>query len=203
MLRFDIRNRSSANYRRTRVENVGPVGPRLTPRGWNNCPRLPATNQSGRSERANPGAQSGSDPMDCQWAGTGRTAHQLAVVSGTRTPQPACPQKVGGSCSVVRTVDTASESPAPLSSSSLLRHSSFIIAVCVNALVRICAGGDQRWSSLLRQVGVPSPDAGRLRGSNLPHAGFWLTPSRRHNTTDSLNGTDCQTRPIKPLSQPR
>ena len=83
-----------------------------------------------------------------------QAAHQPAVASGTRTPQSACPQKVGGSHSVVRTVDTAPESPAPLSSSSLLRHSSFIRAECVNALVRICAGGDQRWSSLLRQ-----PDA--------------------------------------------
>ena len=37
-------------------------GHRHTPRGWNNCPRPPATNQSGRRERANPAAQSGSDP---------------------------------------------------------------------------------------------------------------------------------------------
>ncbi len=36
--------------------------PRRTPRGWNNCPRPPATNQSGRRVRANPGARSGSDP---------------------------------------------------------------------------------------------------------------------------------------------
>ena len=81
-----------------------------------------------------------------------QAAHQPAVVSDTRTPQSACTQQVGGSHSVVRPVDTAPESPAPLSSSSLLRHSSFIRAVCVNALVRICAGGDQRWSSLLRQL---------------------------------------------------
>ena len=33
-----------------------------TPRGWNNCPRPPATNQSGRRARANPAAQSGSSP---------------------------------------------------------------------------------------------------------------------------------------------
>ena len=31
------------------------------------------------------------------------------------------------------------------------RHSSTVRAVCVNAPVRICAGGDQRWSSLPRQ----------------------------------------------------
>jgi hypothetical protein len=34
-----------------------------TPRGWNNCPRLPVTNQSGARERANPAGRSGSDPM--------------------------------------------------------------------------------------------------------------------------------------------
>src|SRR6266852_6577796 len=32
------------------------------------------------------------------------------------------------------------------------RHSSTVRAVCVNAPVRICAGGDQRWSSLPRQL---------------------------------------------------
>ena len=34
---------------------------------------------------------------------------------------------------------------------SLSRHPSFRGAVCVDAHVRICAGGDQRWSSLPRQ----------------------------------------------------
>jgi len=33
---------------------------------------------------------------------------------------------------------------------TLLRHSSFVRAVCVDALVRICAGDDPRWSSLPR-----------------------------------------------------
>jgi len=98
-----------------------------------------------------------------------QAAHQPAVVSDTRTPQSACTQKVGGSHSVVRPVDTAPESPTPLSSSSLLRHSSFIRAVCVNALVRICAGGDQRWSSLLRQS-----DGGRNRYRHLGIPSRWL-----------------------------
>ena len=34
---------------------------------------------------------------------------------------------------------------------SLCRYPSSVRAVCVNALVRICAGGDQRWSFLPRQ----------------------------------------------------
>jgi len=33
---------------------------------------------------------------------------------------------------------------------SLSRHPSFRRAVCVDAHIRICAGGDQRWSSLPR-----------------------------------------------------
>src|ERR1035438_7963920 len=112
-----------------------------------------------------------------------QAAHQPAVVSGNRTPQSVCPQKVGGSRSVVRTVDTAPESPAPLSSSSLLRHSSFIRAVCVNALVRIRAGGDQRWSSLLRQSGLLpiclSCDLSRTSYHIGRHRPFW--PSTVHN----------------------
>ena len=41
---------------------------------------------------------------------------------------------------------------ASLSQRSLRRHSSEVRAVCVDAHVRICAGGDQRWSSLPRPV---------------------------------------------------
>src|SRR5208337_833642 len=111
-----------------------------------------------------------------------QAAHQPAVVSSNRTPQSVCPQKVGGSHSVVRTVDTAPESPAPLSSSSLLRHSSFIRAVCVNALVRICAGGDQRWSSLLRQTAAcrdwrSQPDFPVLIRFNPPRRSNAIHPS--------------------------
>ena len=39
---------------------------------------------------------------------------------------------------------------------SLSRHPSFRRAVCVDAHVRICAGGDQRWSSLPRSCGSRS-----------------------------------------------
>src|SRR6266581_5769543 len=49
-------------------------------------------------------------------------------------------------------VDSSTPSSAPLSRRTLLRHSSFVRAVCVDAPVRICAGGDQRWSSLPRQL---------------------------------------------------
>jgi hypothetical protein len=98
-----------------------------------------------------------------------QAAHQPAVVSVTRTPEPARPQKVGDSHSVVRTMDPAPDSPAPLSSSSLLRHPSFVRAVCVDTLARICAGGDQRWSSLLRpECPSLSSSATHCIGFNLP-----------------------------------
>jgi hypothetical protein len=40
-------------------------------------------------------------------------------------------------------VDSSTPRSAPLSRCPLLRHSSFLRAVCVDAPVRICAGGDQ------------------------------------------------------------
>src|SRR5882724_6924980 len=53
--------------------------------------------------------------------------------------------------------DTEREAHVPgivrcAASSTFRRHSSTVRAVCVNAPVRICAGGDQRWSSLPRQL---------------------------------------------------
>jgi hypothetical protein len=48
--------------------------------------------------------------------------------------------EVGVTHAGLRQVDPQTPSPAPLSPSPLLRHSSFIRAVCVDALVRICAG---------------------------------------------------------------
>ena len=49
-------------------------------------------------------------------------------------------QTVGDACSDLRTMDTTPTRSASLSRCSLLRHSSFIRAVRVDALVRICAG---------------------------------------------------------------
>src|SRR6516162_2531296 len=53
-------------------------------------------------------------------------------------------------------VDSSTPRSAPLSRCTLLRHPSFVRAVCVDALVRLCAGGDQRWSSLPRQLSILS-----------------------------------------------
>src|SRR5215468_6575114 len=59
--------------------------------------------------------------------------------------------------SIPHASDTEREAHVPgiarcAASSASRRHSSTVRAVCVNAPVRICAGGDQRWSSLPRQL---------------------------------------------------
>jgi hypothetical protein len=73
--------------------------------------------------------------------------------------------------SISHAPDTERETHVPgiarCATSSIRRHPSLVRAVCVNALVRICAGGDQRWSSLPRQ----------LLG---PEVWFWeVSPDRR------------------------
>ena len=61
-------------------------GHRRTPRGCNNCPRPPATDQSSRPARANPRAQSGSDPTRPPVASR---ASDATTSSPTRTRVPA------------------------------------------------------------------------------------------------------------------
>src|SRR5580658_867584 len=67
-------------------------------------------------------------------------------------PQSARKDALGTLKPSLESVDSAPPRSAPLSRCTLLRHASFLRAVCVDALVRICAGGDQRWSSLPRQL---------------------------------------------------
>src|SRR3989442_624191 len=59
-------------------------------------------------------------------------------------PQPARTDAVGTFYPSLESVDSSSPRSAPLSRCTLLRHSSFVRAVCVDALVRIRAGGDGR-----------------------------------------------------------
>ena len=70
------------------------------------------------------------------------------------------PGALGASVPHLVPVDSTTPCSASLSSCPLRRHSSSVRAVCVNALARICAGGDQRWSSLPRQA--VSAGLGRL-----------------------------------------
>jgi hypothetical protein len=87
----------------------------------------------------------------------------LAECSGP--PQPARRDALGTSYPNLEPVDSSPARSAPLSRCTLLRHSSFVRAVCVNALVRICAGGDQGWSSLPRQCNPLKSACGKLQAS--------------------------------------
>ena len=96
-------------------------------------------------------------PIPCCSRELGSVAHLLAarlpVVAERFSPsQSTRPGALGSSHPILLTGGFPSPAfciPIP---SPLRRHSSSVRAVCVNALVRICAGGDQRWSSLPRQL---------------------------------------------------
>ena len=63
----------------------------------------------------------------------------------------------------------------PIARRSLPRHSSKVGAVCVEAPVRFCAGGDQRWSSLPRHVSCELLLLFALLRTKLErHVGFYL-----------------------------
>src|SRR3989449_11517093 len=80
-----------------------------------------------------------------------QTSRVQAMAECSGPPQPARTDAVGTFYPSLEPVDSSTPRSAPLSRCTLLRHSSFVRAVCVDALVRIRAGGDQRWSSLPRQ----------------------------------------------------
>jgi hypothetical protein len=72
-----------------------------------------------------------------------QATRESAVAERSGSSQSTRQHEVGVTHSGLRQVDTRTPNPAPLSSRPLQRHSSFIRAVCVDALVRICAGGAQ------------------------------------------------------------
>src|ERR1700751_1323767 len=82
------------------------------------------------------------------------TTCQPAVAECPHPAQSASTGAVGKTSPTVEPMGSPTSRPASLSRRTLLRHSSFVRAVCVDALVRICAGGDQQWSSLPRQLRV-------------------------------------------------
>src|ERR1035438_6934834 len=63
----------------------------------------------------------------------------LAQRSGS--PQSMREEEVGATHPSLGKVDSTAPNPTPISRGALLRHSSFVRAVCVDALARICAGG--------------------------------------------------------------
>src|SRR5579863_6445628 len=95
-------------------------------------------------------------PIPCCSRELDSVAHLLAarlqaVAECLSSSQPTRPGALGTLVPYLVPVDSATPRSASLSSCPLRRHSSSVRAVCVNALARICAGGDQRWSSLPRQ----------------------------------------------------
>src|SRR6266436_4295285 len=94
-------------------------------------------------------------PIPCCSRELGSVAHLLAarlpiVAERFSSSQSTRPGALGAVVPHLVPVDSATPCSASLSSCPLRRHSSSVRAVCVNALARICAGGDQRWSSLPR-----------------------------------------------------
>src|SRR6202035_418118 len=96
-------------------------------------------------------------PIPCCSRELDPAAHLLAarlsiVAECFSSSQSTRPGALGASVPHLVPVDSSTPRFASLSPCSLRRHSSSVRAVCVNALARICAGGDQRWSSLPRQL---------------------------------------------------
>jgi hypothetical protein len=83
-----------------------------------------------------------------------------AIVAAPSTPSQSTTNVVEPDNPDLQAVDSSPTRFASLSCSPLPRHSSKVGAVCVEAPVRICAGGDRRWSSL------PRPTDRRQSGSN-------------------------------------
>jgi Reverse transcriptase (RNA-dependent DNA polymerase) len=77
-------------------------------------------------------------PVECL-----RATSAATVAAHSSPPQPTT-RRVGSVLPDLHAVDSSSTCSASLSYSPLPRHSSKVGAVCVEALVRICAGGDQR-----------------------------------------------------------
>ena len=108
-------------------------------------------------------------PISCCSRELDSVAHLLAarlqaVAEHFGSSQSTRPGALGALVPHLVSVDSPTPCYASLSRCPLRRHSSSVRAVCVNALVRICAGGDQRWSSLPRQLffGRASPRVGLL-----------------------------------------
>jgi hypothetical protein len=72
-----------------------------------------------------------------------QTSRVQAMAECSGPPQSTRTDALGASYPSLEPVDSSTPRSAPLSRCPLLRHSSFVRAVCVDALVRIRAGGDQ------------------------------------------------------------
>src|ERR1700738_2277176 len=87
-------------------------------------------------------------PIPCRTRQHRSVAHlpktrKSTVAKRTSTPESTRAEEVGEVRSGLRKVDTSTPRSDPLQRNPLLRHPSFIRAVCVDAHVRICPGGAQ------------------------------------------------------------
>src|SRR5271165_5975163 len=119
-----------------------------------------------------------------------------AIVVAHSTPPQSATCAVGSAPTDLHPVASSPTRFASLSYSSLFRHSSKVGAVCVEAPVRICAGGDQRWSSLPRPLGLifftcPMPASAVASGG---HSGSILRIPRRTSFAASAPRRTVQTR---------
>jgi hypothetical protein len=103
------------------------------------------------------------------------------------SPQSTRPGALGTFVPHLVPMDSPTPCSASLSSCPLRRHPSSVRAVCVNALARICAGGDQQLSSLPRHLGELAQSAG------LP----------RPRQVLLLAGNKCCCESVLPMAKPR
>src|SRR5713101_3959318 len=101
-------------------------------------------------------------PIPCCSRELGSVAHLLAarlqaVAERFSSSQSTRPGALGAVVPHLVPVDSPTPRSASLSPCPLRRHSSAVRAVCVNALARICAGGDQQWSSPTATVILQAP----------------------------------------------
>src|SRR5664280_2398002 len=83
-----------------------------------------------------------------------QTSRVQAIAECSGSPHSALKDVLGTFYPNLEPVDSSPPRSAPLSRCTLLRHSSFVRAVCVDALVRICAG------CALEAHGIQSPEMG-------------------------------------------
>src|ERR1700693_3488464 len=81
-----------------------------------------------------------------------RATHTSLVAASSEPSQPMRHAALGPAETALCALGSSTPRPTSLPDGKLLRHSSKVGAVCVDAHVRFCAGGDQRWSSLPRQA---------------------------------------------------
>jgi hypothetical protein len=87
-----------------------------------------------------------------------QTTRESALADHSGSSRSTRKEEVGVTDSGLRQMDTHTPNPASLSSRPLPRHSSFIRAVCIDAHVRICAGGRSVMSVPTATVEVPEAE---------------------------------------------